>query len=34
MAITYNNLDDYLRNQEPIDSALLNQIETSSLFHM
>ena len=34
MATTYNNLDDYLRNQEPIDSALLNQIEASSLFHM
>ena len=33
MATTYNNLDDYLRNQEPIDSALLNQIEASSDFH-
>lgn len=34
MATTYNNLDNYLNNQEPIDSALLSQIETSSLFHM
>lgn len=33
MATTYNNLDNYLNNQEPIDSALLNQIETSSTFH-
>lgn len=33
MATTYNNLDDYLRNQEPIDSALLNQIEANSDFH-
>ena len=33
MATTYNNLDNYLNNQEPIDSALLNQIETSSAFH-
>lgn len=33
MATTYNNLDDYLRSQEPIDSALLNQIEASSDFH-
>lgn len=33
MATTYNNLDDYLRNQEPIDSALLNQIEASGDFH-
>lgn len=33
MATTYNNLDNYLNNQEPMDSALLNQIETSSTFH-
>lgn len=33
MATTYNNLDNYLNNQEPMDSALLNQIETSSDFH-
>ena len=33
MATTYNNLDNYLNNQEPIDSALLNQIESSSDFH-
>lgn len=33
MATTYNNLDNYLNNQEPIDSALLDQIETSSTFH-
>ena len=33
MATTYNNLDNYLNHQEPIDSALLNQIETSSTFH-
>ena len=33
MATTYNNLDNYLNNQEPIDSALLNQIEASSDFH-
>ena len=33
MAITYNNLDNYLNNHEPIDSALLSQIETSSTFH-
>lgn len=33
MATIYNNLDNYLNNQEPIDSALLNQIEASSDFH-
>ena len=33
MAIIYNNLDNYLNNHEPIDSALLSQIETSSTFH-
>lgn len=33
MAITYNNLDNYLNNQEPIDPASLDQIETSSAFH-
>lgn len=33
MATIYNNLDNYLNNQEPIDSASLNQIETSSAFH-
>lgn len=33
MATIYNNLDHYLNNQEPIDSALLNQIEASSDFH-
>ena len=33
MATTYNNLDNYLNNHEPIDSALLSQIEASSDFH-
>ena len=33
MATIYNNLDNYLNNHEPIDSALLSQIETSSAFH-
>ena len=33
MATIYNNLDNYLNNHEPIDSASLSQIETSSDFH-
>lgn len=33
MATIYNNLDNYLNNQEPIDLALLDQIEASSDFH-
>ena len=33
MATIYNNLDNYLNNHEPIDSAWLSQIETSSAFH-